>query len=272
MNGENIENIQRKLELITRKWWFFLIFIFIQFIPPYTSKGYEWSEMGMVNLEIISNSLVGTCTAPYPIFKIIPIILVISIIFLRNRVSRPFSVYVAITYVLFAFLQSIAVTEKYGLGIVTINVIMFLLIALFWFWEAIVRKNDFPLQKRPLWKYWVVPLAFLAFWYPANPNTLMPDFNPIFLITNTAGLTFCMMTPVYLAVLILYHPRVNIATLRVTSLVGIIIGLYNINVNFFMLPSELWWNGVLHIPLLSISIYAFVLSFRKSSLEETKRD
>lgn len=96
----------------------------LQFIPPYASKGYEWSETGQVIIEILSNSLENVYTALYPIFKIIPIILIISIIFLRNRVTRLFDAYVAITYVLFAFLENIATTEKYGLGIVTINIIM----------------------------------------------------------------------------------------------------------------------------------------------------
>ena len=189
-------------------------------------------------------------------------LLFISIIFFRNKVTRLFNIYVAISYVLFALLQNIAVTEKYGLGIVTINLAMFLLVAGFWLWEAIVLKNDFRPRKRRAWRYWVIPFAFLAFWYPANPGTLMPDFNPVYLFTNMAGLTFCMMTPVYLAILTLFHPRVNIATLRVTSLVGVIIGFYNVNVNFFIKPDELWWNGVLHIPLLAISMYAFALSFR----------
>ena len=107
-----------------------------------------------------------------------------------------------------------------------------------------------------MWKYWVVPLAFLAFWYPLNQDTFLPDFNPIYLFTNVAGLTFCMMTPVYLAILLLHYPQINIATLRVTGLAGIIIASYNILLNFFMYPDLLWWNGVLHIPLLMISGYA----------------
>jgi len=270
MKEENIEKIQRKLESITRKWWFFLIFILIQFIPPYTSKAIPLSEIGRGTREILSNAIVFLCTPLFPIFKIIPLILVISIIIFRNRVSRLFSFYVAVSYVLFAFLQSIAYTEKYGLGILTLNLLMVLIVAIFWFWEIIAQKNDFTVQKQPLWRYWVIPFAFIAFWYPANSDTFMPDFNPIYLFTNVAGLTFCMMTPVFLAVLTMYYPRVNIATLRVTGLVGSIIGFYNMWVNFFISSGKLWWNGVLHIPLLSISLYAFVLSLQKN--EETRRD
>ena len=72
-----------------------------------------------------------------------------------------------------------------------------------------------------------------------------------------------MMTPVYVGLLTLYWPRVNIATLRVTSLVGLIIGLYNLYYNFGIRPDILWFNGVLHIPLLIISLYGLVLSFKK---------
>jgi hypothetical protein len=72
-----------------------------------------------------------------------------------------------------------------------------------------------------------------------------------------------MMTPLYLTVLLFTYPGVNLVTLRITGLMGMIIGLYNLPLNFFFDPSKLWWNGILHIPLLLISLYAFVLSFRR---------
>lgn len=271
MNRENSEKIQRKLELITRKWWFFLLFLLLQFIPPYASKGYKWPELANVIVDTISHALKYSCASLYPIFQIIPIVLVISIIFLGNRVTRLFNVYVAINYILIAFLQHIAITEKYGLGILTLNIVMFLIVAGFWVWEAIVRENDFTPRKQPIWKFWVIPLAFLAFWEPINWTTGQPDFNPIYLLTSGSGLAGCMMTPVYLAILTLYYPRVNTATLRVTGLVGTIIGLYSMWMNFLFLPSRLWWNGVLHIPLLTISIYGLVLSLKKRLIEETRK-
>jgi len=261
------ENVQDKLELITGKWWFLLLFVLMQFfVPPYASRGFDWSEVGWITGEVLSNALVYNYPTVYPIFKIAPIVLVLSIVWVGSRASRVFSIYVGINYVLFAFLQSIAVTGKYGLGIITLNLAMFTIVASFWFWEASIQKNDFTPQKQPSWKYWVMPAAFLAFWYPCSISgvSAVQDFNPVKLLTNEAGLTFCMMTPIYLSILTLYHPRVNVATLRVTALVGAIIGVYNIMVNFFLAPS-LWWNGVLHMPLLTISTYGLILSFRKTS-------
>jgi len=63
------------------------------------------------------------------------------------------------------------------------------------------------------------------------------------------------MTPVYLGILTLYYPKVNVVTLRLTGLLGIIIGFWNMIVNFLIMP-DLWWNGVLHLPCYS---YPFTL-------------
>jgi hypothetical protein len=212
----------------------------------------------------------------YPVFKVIPILLIISVLIFRNKVARLLAIYAGVSYVLFTIGQSIAITEKYGVSICTINVLMFLTVAAFWIFEAVVLQNDFTLKKLPVWRYWVVPLAALAFWAPSG-RAGRPDFNPLYLFTNGAGLAFCMMTPVYVGLLTLYWPRVNIATLRVTSLVGFIIGLYNMYVNFALNPAGRWWNGVLHIPLLVISIYGLVLSLKhiqvkKQADENTETD
>jgi hypothetical protein len=258
---------QGKLERITRRWWFFGLFVLIQFIPPYASKGYRIEDWGNVIKHALSNPIVYSYSGLHPIFKIIPIILLIGIFVFRNKVARLFSIYVSISYVLFAFGQSIGVTEKYGVAICPINVIMFLAVAAFWIWEAVVVQNDYTLRKLPAWRYWVVPLAVLAFWAPSGRGG-GPDFNPVYLFTNGAGLAFCMMTPVYVGLLTLYWPRVNMPTLRVTSLVGFIIGLYNMNLNFIMRPSTLWWNGVLHIPLLVISLYGLILSLKRAKVKK----
>ena len=259
-----------KVERITRRWWFFLLFVLLQFVtPPYASKGYRWEEWGNVIMHSLRYAVVCSYPEIFPIFKVIPIVLITLIIIFRNRVGRLFSTYVAFSYILFAVGQNIAVTEKYGVAICTLNLIMFPLVACFWAWEAVVLQNDFSRTKLPIWRYWVVPLAFIAFWYPADIETAKPDFNPLGLFTNVAGVTFCMMTPVYVGLLTLYWPKVNMAVLRVTSLVGLIIGLYNVHLNFYVMPSILWWNGVLHIPLLSISVYGLILSLKKVPCRQT---
>ena len=198
--------IKDGLESVTRRWWFFLVIILLgSTIPPYVPAGYDYSDWGNLLGSIFSQAIIVSWTDVYPIFKVIPIVLIICLVLLKNKVKRVFSIYVATSYVLFAIVQNIAITEEYGLGIITGNVIMFVIVAAFWFWEAKVGKNDFTSTVRPAWRYWVIPLAFLAFWYPLNPDTMRPDFNPLYIVTSSAGLAFCMMTPVYLALLTLYY-------------------------------------------------------------------
>jgi len=259
--------VQKTLELITRKWWFVVVFILLDIlVPPIVTKGYDPSKMGEIIPYIILHSLFtsDSLSSLYPIFKILPTILIFALIFSGNRFSRIFSFYVGINYILFAVLQSISISDRYGFAVVSGNFILMLVVALSWFWEVAVNKNDFTPRKMNLIRFWVVPLAFLAFWFPLNPESMKPDFNLSYVFTNPVGLAFCNMTPVYLAILTLYYPRVNIVTLRITSLLGVIMGFWNVLVNFLFNFDIFWWFGVLHLPLVIISIYALILSFRKT--------
>jgi Na+/proline symporter len=105
-------------------------------------------------------------------------------------------------------------------------------------------------------------------------SEIYPVFKiiPILLLTNVTGLAFCMMAPVYVGLLTLYWPRVNISTLRATSLVGLIIGLYNMYANFGIDPGRHWWNGVLHIPLLVISLYGLIISLKRTPVEAQRSE
>lgn len=254
--GKKDENVPRRmgLELLAQKWWFYLLLTILYFIPPYTSKGYNPEETQNVVLEVLGHSLQSYVWLA-PLFHIITIGLVVCLIIFRDRITRIFSAYVGINFLFIAFIQPIAVTDKYGLGVLVGGIICFSIVGIFWIWEAIVKKNDLTSPEIPLWKLWVIPLAVLAFWAP-----LEPEFNPIYLLTSYYGLAFCLTTPVVLAILTFYHPKVNIATLRVTSFMGILLGILNISLVFT--GANIWISGVLHVPLLTISIYGFILSLK----------
>jgi hypothetical protein len=253
-----------KLERITRKWWFFVAIGLLQFIiPPYASKGYRFpAEWSTVSLEAVSYPMFSL-SGYNPLFKIIPMFLIVSIILIPKRAGRLFSAYVAVSYVLFALRPGIGKSEEYGLIINGHWLIVSLIVAAFWFWEIIVNNNDFTVRKQAFWKYWVAPLALLAFWYPLNKQTGMPDFNLSYLFINCAGLAFCTMTPLYIGILTIYYPNVNPTTLRVTSLIGLITAINNMHLNFIAYPKTLWWSGILHIPLLAISLYGLIISLMR---------
>jgi hypothetical protein len=238
--------------------WPILITVLLGCIPPFSSVGYPMWEIGRVNAYILTHSITSALHPPYPIFKIIPIILIIAIFRYGNQARQLFSIYVTISYFMFAFCQSISITIIYGFGICLTSLLLSIWIAGFWLYETSHPRNDFSLRKQPIWKYWVFIPALLAFWEPVNPGSGLPDFQISYWITSSAGLSFCMMTPLYLAILITFFPTVNRSILQITSLVGFGYALGNLYIAFFF-NVHYWWVGILHIPLLILSITGLTL-------------
>ena len=203
------------------------------------------------------------------VFKAAPILLIIALVLMPKIVTHFFNIFVSIHYLFFASYHGIGMMEKYGLIINSGNLIMFLTVSAFWLWEVFVHRNNFSDRKHSFWRHWIVPLSLFAFWFPVNQQTLMPDFNLGYLFTNGAGQAFCMVTPLYISVLTIYYPTVNILTLRITSTVGIIAALINIHIEFIQYPDKMWWVGVLHLPLLIISLYGLILSLKKPATRHT---
>ena len=242
---------------ITGKWWFFVLIILCQFLPPYASKGID-SVPRFLATHLMNAPMhhLGDWQA---VFKIIPILFILGIIFFGNRFSRLFAVYAGLAYLAFNVLQNFSFSPEYGLGILSQNLITMLLVSLLWFWEAFAGQNDFsPTRLTPL-KWSFIALACWAFWDPINAVTRMPDFNPLYLINNPGGVAFCMMTPVFLAVLMTFYPKVNFALLRVNSLAAVIIGIFNVLV-VFANPAVYWWFGLLHLPLFILGVCGLIIS------------
>ncbi len=262
-------HVVRRWERIARQWWLYALLVLIQFLPPYISRGFDWSVLSWKTYVpfivssysyILTHAIIRAFPAP-----VIPVIqslalLMVSVVFLwGNRGRRLFALYVAASYFMFAVLQTVSVTSEHGAAIILVYFGMFVVVAGFWLWEALTPSNDFTPQTRSLQRYWVLPLALLAFWNPISPTTFGPEWRWQYVFTSGSSLTFCMMTAVYLAVLVLFYPTVNRVIMGVTGLMGLIIGLLNLLGNFVLAPN-MWWNGVLHLPLVILSLHALRLS------------
>jgi hypothetical protein len=253
-----IAAIQGSLETVTRRWWIYLVLLLLFFIPVYASKGYDPRHTMEVIEHVLSDPLIFRFPVLMPLAKLVPLALIAGVLAYGNRVRGAFNVYVAVLYLALAILQTTAITEPYGFVVMSGNLALVLAVALTWVWECLAQRSDFQARRRPAWRWWAAPVALVALLAPVDPTTMSPDFSPLQLMTNEAGLTFCMMTPVVLALLTLFHPNVNLAVLRVTGFSGIVLGFVNM-VIWFGLQSWGWWMGVLHIPLVLVSVYAFAL-------------
>ena len=70
-------------------------------------------------------------------------------------------------------------------------------------------------------------------------------------------------TPVFLVLLLLSKENIDLTLLRVTALVGFIIGCYNMG-NFA--TDAGFYLGLYHLPLVGISLYALLKSKRKNKI------
>ena len=71
------------------------------------------------------------------------------------------------------------------------------------------------------------------------------------------------MTPVFLVLLLLSKENIDLTLLRVTALVGFIIGCYNMG-NFA--TDAGFYLGLYHLLLVGISLYALLKSKRKNKI------
>ncbi len=253
--------IESITEYLTKKWWFYLLILLLFFIPSYSVKPVNPQETSMLIVEVLKNPFIHTFEIAYPIIKALFILLLILLIILKEKISYLFTAYITILLFIISIFQNMGTTETYGFSVIIGNILIQMIVVIFMILEFCIRKNKYSTGARPLWKWWVVPFALLAFWMPMGANG-EPNFNLLHFFTNESILTYCMLTPIIIAILTIYFPNVNIPALRVMSYIGLLFGIMNM-LTWFVLDPSMWWVGVLHIPLFIISIYGFVLTFLK---------
>lgn len=235
-----------------------LVFLICSFLPVFAVLPFPQQDSSLVIKEVLMKT-----SAAYlwlsPVVHVVTVALLVALVLYGSKIGRIADAFFAILFLFIAFSNHIAVADTYGLAVVTGNLVPVLIVGLFWVWEVYKPKNDYVFKRLAAWKYWVLPFAFLAFWSPIDAR-LNPDFNPLLLLNSFFGVMYCPTTPVIVALLTLIYPRVNAQVLRVTSFVGLIIGLFNI-MSYFTMPGYTLWNLILHIPLVLISLYGLVIPF-----------
>ena len=241
-----------------RKLLLLLLFLFLCiFIPTYSSIPFMQQDMMLVIRDVFIQTSVAYLWLS-PAIHVATVILLLTLIRQGRQTGRIADAFFGVLFIFMAFSNHIAVTENYGLVVIAGNLVQIVIVGLFWLWDAFKPRNVYVFSRLPTWRYWVVPLAFLAFWSPIAPD-LSPDFSPLLLLTSSFGVMFCPTTPVIIALLTLIYPKVHKYVLMVTSFVGFLIGIFNA-IALLLMPAYSIWNFILHIPLISISLYGLLLT------------
>ena len=241
----------------------FFIFLVISFLPPLTQKPYSPEDTQQVIVELLMVAI-----KPYEafgiLFHIVTIILIGWILVDSTASGRLLFTFIGVNFIIIALVQSFGTTETYGDVIHTGGLAAFTLLGILWIWTA-VKGGTEPLtvniQRHHLF---FLPFAVLSFWapYQVKANVVLPDFNPALLLTSPDyGLTFCFTVPVFLYLLFILFPKVNMPAYRITAFNGLLYALFNITHWF---NPDTRWMGVLHLPLLVLSIAALIQSRKRN--------
>ena len=265
-----LKRISRAMDYLTGRWWFYVLLFLVAFIllPPYASKGYSMEETGAVIFEALANPVIYRLVDavwPSALLHLLAVVIIAAIAVWGGRAVRAFDVYVFGTYLMIAVGQGTAITERYGLVVITGNVLLMLLVASSWAWECLVVRNKFRKKFFRPERLWLAPFTIWAFWSPIHPFSL----DPRYLLVGYFGVTYCFTTPVILSLMALYYPDVNKPAMRLTAFLGLIFGLMNVLSPLFMWSVEVFWVGtVLHIPLLVTCAYVLALSVTRERKEQ----
>ena len=248
-----------RLKRISTRWWFFALLLLAQTVlMPFATRNLAPQDIGRIIPATLANAPQTHLGDLNILFQGVSLLLLVLLLVFRNRVRTLFNAYVALSYLAFAFIQNMAVTERYGFSVVTVNLAMFLFVAYVWIREALRPQGGYSFGNLR-WKYaWMVVLALFAYWCPFTLRG-EADLNPLHFFTHNTATAFCLTTPLFLTVLTLNLPDVNVVTYRITAVVGFIIGCYNM-ANFFS-PGTVWL-GFVHLPLLLVSLYCAIISYR----------
>jgi hypothetical protein len=240
----------------TKKLLILVGLLLCSFLPVLAASPFSQQDSAFVIKEVLMQTSVAYLWLS-PIIHIATVLLFAALYIYGTRVGRVADAFFAILFLFIAFSNHIAVTDTYGLAVVTGNLVPILVVGLLWVWEVYKPQNKYVFKRLPVWRYWVLPFAFLAFWSPIDAQ-LNPDFNPVLLLNSSFGVMYCPTTPVIIAILTLIYPGVNRTVLRATSCVGLIMGLFNL-LSFLIMPGYTLWNLVLHMPLIFISLYGLLI-------------
>lgn len=246
-----------------RRWFYPLIYIalvFIAFLPLVTERPYNpQQDTPAVIFEILSRA-----TAPYAswgwIFHVLTLAVIAVAAWKPAVGGRLVAAYFGWNYLVIAATQSSTDTPSYGYAVHTGALIAEVLLGVLWLGVAWRGSLLLSFADAPRWRWLLLPFALLVFWSPmrVEGTRAVPDFNPALLLASPDyGLAYCFLTPVFLFFLILAWPNVSRFAFRVTAFNGLIYALFNLN--HWAIPERVWL-GVMHLPLLVLSLVALGLA------------
>lgn len=250
-------NSARATKPLSHRLWFRILLAACFAIPAIVESPYDPAETASLVRAVLQDPYAVSVPALLPLAKL-ALVVAAALPFLGVRWSaRILLGYYAGILLVVGFLQNMADTDQFGHAWLIGNTLVQMVVAAWCLIDIVAGRTRFEranLRPRRLWLLAPMALALLMP-YQIRAGQIVPSLGAV--LWNEAGLTYCMITPVVLGVLLIFPDGTDRRTLSVASFVGLIFGLVNLAVWFVLNPQD-WWMGVLHIPLAVIASYGLI--------------
>lgn len=243
------------------KIWFKIVLTILAFLPSLTQIPYNQANTTDVIASVMAHPLIASVPLLLPVAKLILLLALVLPIFFGRLFERVFMGYYCLFLLLAGILQNMSSTAAYGFVWLLGNTCVQFSVLFYCLYDFFRRKTIIKMENVDKKRFWVVVPMLLAFLMPYSVNisgVVKPAFTTS-VLWNEAGVTYCMVTPVILGIMILFSKGVHKPVLSVVSYVGLIFGLLNM-VTWFCMQTENWWMGILHLPLLTLSFYGLIIA------------
>ena len=246
------------MEKIIYKKWFKILLVLIMFCPLITEQKYNSQYTTDVIASVLEHPYINNIGICLIIAKIILLVICLLPLLMKEKSCKYILGYYGVILLFVGLFQNMSNTE-YGFTFIIGNMIVQYIVSICCFNDVIKSKSKISKEDLNKKALWIIPLMILAFLMPyiIENNKIIPSISTIF--TNEAGVTYCMITPVIIGMLILFSKNIDKATINIISFVGLSFGIFNM-MTWFGFNIKDWWMGILHLPLLIISIYGLRIS------------
>ncbi len=242
--------------------WFKIVLTLVIFIPAYASKPYNPARTSDVIASVLSHPWITSIPSLLPVAKLILLGAVVLPAIFKDLSGKILVAYYGIVLIPVSILQNMAVTEEYGYVWLIGNTMVQLFVAAYCLYDLAHSLTETKNTNICMGRLWVVIPMLIALLMPYTVDTqgaIKSSFS-LWVLCNEAGVTYCMITPVVIGMLLLFSKGVYKPLLSVISYVGFLFGLMNM-ITWFVMISGNWWMGVLHLPLLILSIYGMLVVY-----------
>lgn len=250
-----------------RRWWPTRTVILIAFVLPLvTELRYDPADTSLVIAEVLGAPLI---TAWFPglvslqvllgLVALLPFVTLLTRPDGRWQLGRPVLAAYAGWLLLTGLLQNMATTDTYGFAWVLGNSVVSFIVAAFVIHDIVADRSGISVQDFTPKHLWTLLPAALAFFspYAITPDGTITAGFQTGIFGVQAGVTYCFLTPVFLAVFLSFARGIDRGTLSVIGFAGLGFGLFNLVTWFIFMPAS-WWMGVLHLPLVILAVVALV--------------